>query len=128
MGFILPNAASIKSEKKGRLMLSTSQARICYDQINKTSLVSLKRSLFQLATDYATIRSRWSLMDRQQRNQIDPGRTMAHNALIDSVNILSRNMIKQEEDNSWRAILGDDRKVIGDFACYVALFLALEAR
>jgi hypothetical protein len=109
-------------------MLSANQARHCYVQINETSLVSLKRSLYQLAIDYATTRSRWPLMDQEQRNEIDTRRTMAHNAFIDSVNILSRNMVKQEEDNSWRAILGDDRKVIGDFACYVAFFLALEAR
>jgi len=109
-------------------MLSAAQSHNCYDQINETSLVSLKRSLYQLAIDYATIRSRWSLMNREQRNEIDPQRTIAHNAFIDSVNILSRNMVKQGEDNSWREMLGDDRKMIGDFACYVALFLALEAR
>ena len=109
-------------------MLSASQARNCYEQINGTSLQSLRCSLYQLAIDYATIRSQWPLMTLEQRKETDPRRTIAHNAFIDSVNILSRNMAKQGEDNSWRGVLGDDRKVIGDFACYVALFLALEAR
>jgi hypothetical protein len=59
---------------------------------------------------------------------MDQRRTLAHNAFIDSVNIMSRNMDKENEDNLWRAVLGDDRKIIGDFACYVHMFLGLEAR
>jgi len=59
---------------------------------------------------------------------MDQRRTLAHNAFIDACNIMSRNMGKNDEDNSWRAALGEDRKVIGDFACYIHCFLGLEAR
>lgn len=109
-------------------MLSASQARTCYDQIKVTFMESLKISLYRQAIDYANIRSQWLLMSLEQRKEIDSHRTHAHNVFIDSANILSRNMAKQGEDNSWREILGDDRKVIGDFSCYIDLFLALEAR
>ena len=109
-------------------MLSLSQARSCYDQINQSSLNSLKNAVFRQAIDYAQLRCQWQLLDRQQRQEIDERRTIAHNTFIDSINILSRNMAKQGEDINWRATLGDDRKIVGDFACYIVLFLSLQAR
>jgi hypothetical protein len=36
-------------------------------------------------------------------------------------------MIKNGEHASWRKELGDDRKVIGDFACYISYVLSLKA-
>lgn len=51
----------------------------------------------------------------------------AHNALIDSTNILSRVMVKIGEDAAWRQKLGDDRKEIGDWACHVHALLGIEA-
>ncbi len=36
--------------------------------------------------------------------------------------------VKDGETIEWRAALGDDRKVIGDFACYVVLLVGLSAR
>jgi hypothetical protein len=55
-------------------------------------------------------------------------RTAAHNAFIDSCNILSRQMAKSEESTAWRGTLGTDRREIGDFACFIALFVGLAAR
>ncbi len=109
-------------------MLSFNQAKSCYDQINNSSLNSLRAAVFRQAIDYTFLRTQWQMMDRQQRQEIDARRTITHTAFIDTVNILSRNMAEQNEDNSWRAVLGDDRKVIGDFACYINLFLSLSAR
>jgi len=109
-------------------MLSLNQAKLSYELVNQSSLKSLKNAVFRQAIDYAQLRGQWQLLDRQQRQEIDERHTIAHNAFIDSINILSRNMAKQDEDISWRAVLGDDRKVIGDFACYIAQFLALQAR
>ena len=55
-------------------------------------------------------------------------RTAAHDRLIDACNILSRQMAKEGEDNSWRADLGEDRRRIGDFACMLHCLLGLRAR
>jgi len=55
-------------------------------------------------------------------------KTVSHDAFIDSCNILSRNMAKAGEDNSWREVLGDNRKEIGDFACYLSCILGIKAR
>ncbi len=53
---------------------------------------------------------------------------IAHNTLIDNCNILSRNMAKKSGDVSWREVLGDDRREIGDFACYLHCILGLSAK
>lgn len=109
-------------------MLSHQSARNCIAAIQNSSLADLRSDLYRTASAYARIRAEWQLASRDERLAMDQRRTLAHNAFIDSVNIMSRNMAKAGEDNSWRAVLGDDRKVIGDFACYIHLFLGLEAR
>jgi hypothetical protein len=77
---------------------------------------------------YARIRTDWRLSDPETRRSMDATRTAAHNALIDACNILSRNMAQHGESIAWRKRLGDDRKVIGDFACHLHCLLGLEAR
>jgi len=37
-------------------------------------------------------------------------------------------MIKNGEDASWRNELGDDRKTIGDFACFIAFSIGVMSR
>ena len=54
--------------------------------------------------------------------------TQAHEVFIDACNILSRNQGRAGEVNAWRESLGDDRKRIGDLACYLVLDLGLRAR
>jgi len=97
-------------------------------EINDSSLKDLRRGLFSSAIRYANIRAEWSLMDKEQRLEADANRSRAHDSFIDSCNIMSRNMLKAGESVTWRALLGDDRKVIGDFACYLHCLLAVKAR
>lgn len=93
-----------------------------------TKQLSLREDLLRLAVRYAHIRAEWWLAKRTGEPTNDKLRGTAHDAFIDACNILSRNMAKQEEDNSWRALLGDDRREIGDFACFVHAFLGVMAR
>jgi hypothetical protein len=109
-------------------VLEYEAARLCYASIQKSEHVVLRRELFQKALEYANIRAQWNMMSTELRVEVDQRRTIAHNAFIDACNIMSRNMGKSDEDNSWRATLGDDRKIIGDFACYIHCFLGIEAR
>jgi len=113
-------------------MLTYDQARFCYESIRNAELpqniLPLRRDVFVKAVEYAQIRVLWQLSSREQRDAMDQRRTIAHNAFIDACNILSRNMVAAGGDNSWRAELGDDRKTIGDFACYVHCFLGIEGR
>jgi len=103
-------------------------ARHSYELIKTSGQVALRRELFIKAVDYAGIRAKWMMSSLEQRSAMEQRRTIAHDAFIDACNIMSRNMGKNYEDNSWRANLGDDRKIIGDFACYIHCFLGIDAR
>ena len=80
------------------------------------------------AFKYASIRSLWLTMSKDEKIERDKERTFKHDSIINRVNILARYLEKMGNDISWRAELGDSRKRIGDFACYIALFYGLEAR
>lgn len=84
--------------------------------------------MYAKAIRYAEIRARYFLEDSGGKADLEESRSRAHDSFIDACNILSRAMGATGEDNTWRQSLGDDRRVIGDFACYVALFLGLKAR
>lgn len=109
-------------------MLSLESARQCYEKIRESHLVALRKELTLKAIAYAQIRAQWQFYTLEQRREFDQARTLAHNALIDACNIMSRNMGKHGEDNFWRTLLTDDRKNIGDFACYIHFFVGMEAR
>lgn len=99
-----------------------------FEKINSTKLQKLKEDLFETAIRYARIRTDWYFMTDDDKINNDNLRTRTHNALIDAFNIISREMIKVNEDASWRLDLGNDRKEIGDFACYVHCFFGLASR
>lgn len=99
-----------------------------YEQIEATELKLPKRELIRLAVQYARIRADWCLADRETRREMDRQRKAIHDALIDACNILGRDMATRSEDNSWRQILGSDRRDIGDFACFLHCLLGLRAR
>lgn len=80
------------------------------------------------AFKYASIRSLWLTMSKDEKMERDKERTFKHDSIINRVNILARYLEKMGNDVSWRVELGDSRKRIGDFACYLALFYGLEAR
>ncbi len=103
-------------------------ARRVYDAIAQTRLERLRTDLFSAAIRYARIRVDWHFVTLERRKEMEQKRSLAHNALIDACNILSRNTLKEGEDNSWRAVLGDDRKEIGDFACYLHAIFGIMAR
>ena len=102
-------------------------ARRVYNQIETTKSVRSKRQMLTLAVRYARVRTDWHLASPDERREMDRHRSQAHDALIDACNILSRHMAEAGEDNSWRAAL-EERKDIGDFACYIHCFLGLGAR
>lgn len=108
--------------------MNLNTAQQMFAQIQASGLLDLKRDLYQAAHRYTGIRVEWQMAAPEERHQLDGSRTRAHNALIDTFNILSGAQVKHGEDNSWRKILGQDRKELGDTAAYFTLFLALLAR
>lgn len=101
--------------------------RIAY-AIGKSRLIELRAQLFRRAVDYAGIRAEWQLSTPEQRAAMNEGRTASHDAFIEACDMMGRCMKDEQEDASWREDLGNDRKEIGDFACYLHLILGLVAR
>lgn len=104
------------------------EAQKIYNTINQSQLEGLKKKVIQHAIRYSRLRVDWYTSMLNQRVDIDHERTIAHNALISSVNALARNMRDIGEDTSWFTILNNDRKRIGDLACYISLFIGIKAR
>jgi len=101
--------------------------RIAY-AIGKSRLVDVRMKLFRGGTDYAHMRANWQLSAPEERRALDGERTRLHDAFIESCDMMCRCMEDAQEDFSWREDLGNDRKEIGDFACYLHLILGLVAR
>ena len=55
--------------------------------------------------------------------EIDEARLIAHNALIDKLNILSREFAKAGLDSSWRRDIGDSREQVSEWAMNVTEML-----
>lgn len=92
------------------------------------------KNLVAVATRYAGIRAEWLLWDRITKIENDDSRTSCHNFLIVKFDMLARHLKSQGKGAEWRDVLGyekDDRynrKVIGDFACYLVFVNSLNAR
>lgn len=99
-----------------------------YDALEVSAYSELRAALYAAAVRYARIRTEWHLAPVETKKEIDQTRALAHNALIDACNILSRNMMRAGENIEWRALLGNDRKDIGDFACYLHAIFGVLAR
>jgi len=110
------------------MIMNTQTAESIFEAINSSNFINLKNDLVDLAIDYARIRTDYYLLSQEERMEKETLRTRAHNAFIESCDILSRNMAKNGESVEWRIALGEERKYIGDFACYIHLFLGLRVR
>jgi hypothetical protein len=97
-----------------------------FKAVENSKLTELKKSLYKAAVHYSTIRAEWEFQSIDDR--VDAARTIVHNRFIDSCNILSREQAKIGEDNSWRGAIGIDRKLIGDWACYLNCFIGIRNR
>ena len=77
---------------------------------------------------YTLVRCKWEFMDYQERIDADPSRTRMHDTVIDSIEILARLANKEGMDISWRDDLGNERKRLGDFACFVTYITGISNR
>lgn len=83
--------------------------------------------VLQAGIRYANIRAGWNLKTREQKMDEDGARTSAHDTWISGLKSLARN--EGDAGKNWLQILDEaDRKRMGDYACYVAMFLGVEAR
>jgi hypothetical protein len=108
--------------------MTLESAQAIYARIQQSHHDDLKKNLMASAVRYAALRVEWALCDAERRRELDATRTRSHNSFIADCDILSREQARSGEDNSWREHLGQERKEIGDFGCYVELFIGLAAR
>ena len=93
---------------------------LCVESLKVKDKMDCYNGILKAAFEYTSIRCKWELMDREEKIDNDNFRTGCHNSFIISLDVLSRLAAAEDVDSSWREDLGDDRKRIGDFACYIA--------
>ena len=96
--------------------------------------IELYKILIETATDYARMRSLWSINDSEWRLRNKESRTRIRNSLINRLNMLCRYLERLGKEMEWKKELGDaekdpeNKKRIGDFGCYLAFVHGLSAR
>lgn len=101
---------------------------------NDPDALELYEELIQISTRYASIRAKWQLLSRSEKMDTDSARTSCHNSVITHFNMLARYLRLQGKAAEWRDKLGYEeedkynRKVIGDFACYLVFINSISAR
>lgn len=108
-----------------------------YDQLiaemnfNDEDTKKLWEVLIERTISYAAIRSNWFLLTKEDRLEKDKSRCSSHNSFIGALNMISRFQEKKGIKTTWRDQLGDEkenRKKIGDFACFIAYIFGINAR
>lgn len=90
------------------------------EKLEKLFLEVIKASLRYCRTRDTLGLLRIEAGDVKALEECDRARRIAHNVLIDSINILSRACLSEGVSNKWREKFGRDRDVIGDWAVGLA--------
>jgi hypothetical protein len=93
----------------------------------------IHEQLVSLAADYLGLRVAWGVGDVEKRLKIDEARSRAHDAFLTLLNAATRRAAGNGHSLEWRnpfSLLSEseERKSLGDFACYLAFYAALVAR
>lgn len=84
--------------------------------------------LQERAVIYVGYRAKWLNISLQERMEIDETRTRNHDLFIKAKNDLVKYMYEHKANVDWDDVLGENRKRIGDFACYMVFLMSLNAR
>ena len=96
-----------------------------YHESRDEILTELVDDLISQALKYAKMRIDWYGFSREERAEKDSLRSSIHDRFIDNLNILNRYLTKEGMET---LETDDDRKVVGDFACYIAYRIAVSMR
>ncbi len=121
----LKQANSLKIEDALKIY---SEMTVCIGKCKLEDKKDFWDDFLKRAAEYTGIRNRWEFMSIEEKMDADLGRTLTHDGFITSVNILSRIAANEGIDNSWREELGEERKRIGDFACFVTYITGISNR
>lgn len=100
------------------------------DQVpqNDAKFDELFKKLTEQAVLYTAHRARWMSMNTQEHLAIDEERSRVHNLFISYKKSLAQYMYDIKLNIAWEDKLGDDRKRIGDFACFLVFIRSINAR
>lgn len=93
---------------------------------NEEILKELAEEAVEKGIKYFKMRLDWAKFTKEQKMEKDELRTMMHNGFIDSLTIFNRYATKI--NTTLIDGIEEDRKVIGDFACYIAYQTAVGER
>ena len=96
-----------------------------YQESRDEILQELVNDLVGQALKYAKMRIDWYGFSKEERAEKDSLRSSIHDRFIDNLNILNRYLTKEGMET---LDTDDDRKVVGDFACFIAYQIALQMR
>lgn len=114
--------------------METIHAAIIEESENDPDARELYEEFVSACIKYAAIRAEWGIMSKEEKMDKDPYRTSCHDMVILHANMLARYLRNIGKKVVWRDKLGNEeedriyRKVIGDFACYVAFITAINSR
>ena len=95
------------------------ELKACVEKISAEDKDEFYNEMLEKAFEYTSIRCEWELLSSEERSEKDPYRTSVHDGFITSLNIIARLAGQEGVDASWADKLGDKRKRIGDFACFL---------
>lgn len=94
----------------------------------------LWNEIVEAASRYSTTRLKWETATLDEKLSMDESRSLQHDVFMIKLNQFARYAELNQLDHSWREQLGDpkrdpeNRKRMGDLACWICLFLELKAR
>lgn len=106
--------------------MTIEQSEEIFDRICQSSCRDARNDLINKAIAYARIRVDHFRAGGEKQRWMNRGGI--HNEFIAACNTMAEEMGDHGEDATWRRSLGQDRKVIGDFACFIHCLIGLEAR
>jgi hypothetical protein len=119
---------SPKPQPEEERKMTYEQAMEILKKIEKNKSAPTGKAFVEAAIRYARFRVDHYLAGADAQQLIGSQRSAAHNALIAACDDLAKQMAADGEDTSWRTDLTQDRKTIGDFACYLHCILGIRAR
>ena len=95
--------------------------------------IELYDEIVEKAVEYTLYRAYWTIKDKEWKLDNDLARTAKHDSIIIKFNQLSRYLKIQGKEAKWKDMLddmydGNNRKIIGDMACFIAYLQAINGR
>ncbi|MTB35397.1 hypothetical protein [Streptococcus uberis] len=100
---------------------------IAVNQTDEDSLLYWN-DFISASVDYSQARGEWLLLSREEKHVKDDMRTTKHNKFIYTLKIFIAYSKQKGYDFPWFESIKDNRKQLGDLACYISYIYAVNAR